>query len=527
MKINKLDQSQQHRPRLQHLAKLGALVTRMQDSERGVPMRDQLLSDTIIPDATTGRDLVQWMEQGLHVTADEALHLSWLLVACGFVYPLSEPRNLALRPDGSLYRFQAPYFWPLYYSQSEDTDYAIYLARKNIRSKGELDEYEKELYSTLHEKINHEWDYVVCQAKEQYRSGRERPKGDRVVLECQERAHWLVRRPPPGALHALDSGLNRVMEPGAEEKPTVEQYRRQVMYYQQAALRSRTKTSVSLGSLLKFSESFSVYDPLLTTCLPSNPWVTDDTMCWTLNSPSVEVPTRLRVERWAFSFRELLRDPRGRREFQAFLKKEFSGENLAFWEACEDLKHGDQSKAKEKAEEIYKLFLAQGARRWINIDGKTMDITVRGLQCPHRYVLDAAQTHIYMLMKKDTFYRYLKSDLYKSLLAKAVMPRETDKNTRFPRHASPSPVALRAAEEEEARKATAAVPQMDLTQASSSPCRAGVYTGGGAPSSLRPPSRVPPPGIRLARSLSSTTSSVAPSSPAPPPPRAAPGSSGS
>ncbi|XP_075920759.1 uncharacterized protein LOC142923495 isoform X2 [Petromyzon marinus] len=233
---------------------------------------------------------------------------------------------------------------------------------------------------------------------------------------------------------------------------------------------------------------------------------------------SVEVPTRLRVERWAFSFRELLRDPRGRREFQAFLKKEFSGENLAFWEACEDLKHGDQSKAKEKAEEIYKLFLAQGARRWINIDGKTMDITVRGIQCPHRYVLDAAQTHIYMLMKKDTFYRYLKSDLYKSLLAKAVVPRETDKNARFPRHASPSPVVLRAAEEE-ARKATATVPQ-----ASSSPCRAGVYTGGGAPSSLLPLSRVPP-GVRLARSLSSSTSSVAPSSPAPP--RAAPGSSGS
>lgn len=30
------------------------------------------------------------------------------------------------------------------------------------------------------------------------------------------------------------------------------------------------------------------------------------------------------------------------------------GENLGFWEACEDLKYGDQSKVKEKAEEIYK-----------------------------------------------------------------------------------------------------------------------------------------------------------------------------
>lgn len=29
-----------------------------------------------------------------------------------------------------------------------------------------------------------------------------------------------------------------------------------------------------------------------------------------------------------------------------------------------------------------------------------MEITVKGLKHPHRYVLDAAQTHIYMLMKK-------------------------------------------------------------------------------------------------------------------------------
>lgn len=47
-----------------------------------------------------------------------------------------------------------------------------------------------------------------------------------------------------------------------------------------------------------------------------------------------------------------------------------------------------------------RTFLARGAPRWINIDGKTMEITVKGLKHPHRYVLDPAQTHIYMLMKK-------------------------------------------------------------------------------------------------------------------------------
>ncbi|MEQ2172247.1 hypothetical protein GOODEAATRI_019165, partial [Goodea atripinnis] len=52
----------------------------------------------------------------------------------------------------------------------------------------------------------------------------------------------------------------------------------------------------------------------------------------------VEIPTKMRVERWTFSFKELLSDPRGRDDFRLFLKKEFSGENLAFWEGCEDLK---------------------------------------------------------------------------------------------------------------------------------------------------------------------------------------------
>lgn len=40
---------------------------------------------------------------------------------------------------------------------------------------------------------------------------------------------------------------------------------------------------------------------------------------------SVAVPTRLRVERWSFSFMELLSDPMGRQEFMTYLEKEFSG----------------------------------------------------------------------------------------------------------------------------------------------------------------------------------------------------------
>uniref|UniRef100_A0A8C3LXY1 Regulator of G-protein signaling 9 n=1 Tax=Chrysolophus pictus TaxID=9089 RepID=A0A8C3LXY1_CHRPC len=415
----------------------------MQNPDTGIKTQTQRVMITNIPHAVAGNDIFQWILQRLQITNEEALHLGDLFVKYGYIYPLQEPKNLTLRTDGSLYRFQTPYFWPAQNWPADDTDYAIYLAKKNIKRKGILEEYEKEHYNMLNKKINYKWDFVIMQAKEQYKAGKERKKADRYALDCQERAYWLVNRTPPGMLDVLEYGIDRVTDP-SEDK--VNQVRK----------------------LVKYSEQFLSNDPILSGCLPSNPWITDDPDFWDLNAKLVEIPTRMRVERWAFNFSELIRDPKGRQNFQLFLKKEFSGENLSFWEACEDLKYGDQSKVKEKAEEIYKLFLAPGARRWINIDGTTMGITVKGLKHPHRYVLDAAQTHIYMLMKKDSYGRYLKSPVYKEMLAKAVVPQETvKKSSNFPfgrRHlrSSPSPIILRQQEEEAKAKEAAAT--VDITQ---------------------------------------------------------------
>lgn len=44
----------------------------------------------------------------------------------------------------------------------------------------------------------------------------------------------------------------------------------------------------------------------------------------------VDVPTKMRVERWSFSLFELLTDLRGRDDFKIFLKKEFSGRWTGF-----------------------------------------------------------------------------------------------------------------------------------------------------------------------------------------------------
>ncbi|MGH0136081.1 UNVERIFIED_CONTAM: hypothetical protein FKN15_019039 [Acipenser sinensis] len=310
---------------------------------------------------------------------------------------------------------------------------------------------------------------AVASRRDRLWAGKERKKADRVVFEFQERAYWLVHRPPPGAPNVIDYGLDRFSDPNENQKKTFDVYRREIIFNQHSLMKSRVKSSVSLGGIVKYCEQYFNHDPIMTGCLPSNPWLTDDTQFWDLNAPLSEVPTKLRVERWTFSFRELLSDPRGRQDFQLFLRKEFSGENLAFWESCEDLKYGDQSKVKEKAEEVYKTFLAPGARRWINIDGKTMDITVKGLKHPHRYVLDAAQSHIYMLMKKDSYGRYMKSPIFKETLNKAILPEPTKiSESKFPfnkrhRRSSPSPVILRQLEQEARAKAATTGP-VDITQ---------------------------------------------------------------
>ncbi|XP_066836333.1 regulator of G-protein signaling 9 [Anser cygnoides] len=495
MTVTRLDQGQRYRPRMAFLKKIEALMVEMQNPDTGIKMQTQRVMITNIPHAVAGNDILQWILQRLQITDEEALHLGDLFVKYGYIYPLQEPKNLTLKTDGSLYRFQTPYFWPTQSWPADDTDYAIYLAKKNIKRKGILEEYEKEHYNMLNKKINYKWDFVIMQAKEQYKAGKERKKADRYALDCQERAYWLVNRTPPGMLDVLEYGLDRATDPNENKKKTMDVYRREIMYYQQAIMKSRVKSSVSLGGLVKYSEQFLSNDPILSGCLPSNPWVTDDPEFWDLNAKLVDVPTRMRVERWAFNFSELIRDPKGRQNFQLFLKKEFSGENLSFWEACEDLKYGDQSKVKEKAEEIYKLFLAPGARRWINIDGTTMGITVKGLKHPHRYVLDAAQTHIYMLMKKDSYGRYLKSPIYKEMLAKAVVPQETvKKSSNFPfgrrqLRSSPSPVILRQQEEEaKAKEAATTVDITQLCRLTSPAPRLPVYAG---PSSLPPASPGP------------------------------------
>uniref|UniRef100_A0A182TC90 RGS domain-containing protein n=1 Tax=Anopheles maculatus TaxID=74869 RepID=A0A182TC90_9DIPT len=157
--------------------------------------------------------------------------------------------------------------------------------------------------------------------------------------------------------------------------------------------------------------------------LPSNPWVTEDVSFWQLNNPVVEIPTEKRVKRWGISIEEVVSDPTGLQEFTHYLKKEYSHENIRFWMAVNDLRRSSHSQISRKVKEIYEEFLEPGAPCEINIDGKTMEKVQQGLKNPSRFAFDAAAEHIYMLLlKKDCYPRFVRSEHYKSLMVNAIQP---------------------------------------------------------------------------------------------------------
>ncbi|NWT00128.1 RGS21 protein, partial [Mionectes macconnelli] len=111
--------------------------------------------------------------------------------------------------------------------------------------------------------------------------------------------------------------------------------------------------------------------------------------------------------------------PDGLAAFRTFLKSEFSEENVEFWLACEDFKKTKSStKIASKAQQIYSDFIRADAPKEINIDFHTKNDICQNISEPTLSCFDDAQRLIYSLMAKDSFPRFLRSEVYKELVKK-------------------------------------------------------------------------------------------------------------
>lgn len=401
------------------------LVCEMQNPETGVPLRRQKMFLTTIPSAFLAYDLVEWLTDRLNIEETEAVHLANLLCQHGYFFPVGDTRSLAIRDDGSLYRFQAPYFWPSHH-QPDNTDYAVYLLKRSMKSKQKhsLEDYEQEALARLKKLLCHKWDFITLQAEEQVNLAKDKKKGDRLVLESQEKSYWRVHRPPPGTISCLEK---TPLASRKVKKKSITDLKREKAMLLENLNKRRFKTSRLVESLINHCQDYIEFDAFVSGIWPSNPWVTEDTTLWTLNNREVEVPTEQRVKRWSISLEDLLNDQTGIKEFERFLRKEYSHENLLFWKAVQSLRRCGNLDVEKKVHEIYNQFLSQSAPYEINVDSSTVEAVQEGLKNPTRYIYDNALLQVYSLMEKDTYPRFLRSAQYRDLLLNSLHPSQKKK----------------------------------------------------------------------------------------------------
>lgn len=421
----------QDAPNILVYKKMEGIVERMQSEEGGVSVRTIKAFMSKVPSVFTGSDLIAWIMKNLKIDdVAEALHIAHLLASHGYLFPIDD-HQLTVKNDGTFYRFQTPYFWPSNCWEPENTDYAVYLCKRTMQNKTrlELADYEAENLAKLQKMFSRKWEFIFMQAEAQSKVDKKRDKLERKVLDSQERAFWDVHRPMPGCVNTTEVDIKKAYRRGASTHGSgssgaavnsnpIEQLTRQIKLLKLKLERRTIKISKVAESYISYFEQYNEYDYFLTTPDQPNPWITDNIEMWDTDRTAKDVSLK-RVKRWGFSLRELLIDPVGREQFSKFLDKEFSGENLKFWESVQSMKAQPQSKVKEAAHAIYLEFLAPDAPCPVNVDSKSMELAREAVSSsapPNRWCFDVAAAHVYHLMKSDSYSRYLRSEMYKEYL---------------------------------------------------------------------------------------------------------------
>ncbi|XP_018651331.1 putative regulator of G protein signaling [Schistosoma mansoni] len=417
--------------------KLEALVDQMISEEDGIPVRNVKSLMSIIPSTFTGSDIVHWLME--HIGASdvtEAVHIASRIASMGYIFCIDD-HVLTVKNDGhTYYRFQTPFLYPSRCMEADTADYAVYLCKRTMQNKQrlELAGFEAERLASLQNIYCHKWEFIYIQAEAEAKVDKKRDKLERLVLESQERAYWDLHRPPPGCINTTDIDMRKLCRAKRPKKTTSRPINFPIPSGPDGSILFSVLDGLSLRDRIdklhtcsrtkikssKAAESLQVfYDPNQEPVSALNPWISDNPDYWNTDLRPKYLPIR-RIKRWSFSIHELLKDPVGLEEFQRWLEKEFSAENLRFWQACQVLKGAPLREVRQSIMNIYQQYLAPNAVEPINIDSRIADLVRRQIDdesntTPNRYCFEAAEEHIFHLMKSDSYCRFLRSDVYREL----------------------------------------------------------------------------------------------------------------
>ncbi|EMP39063.1 Regulator of G-protein signaling 4 [Chelonia mydas] len=145
------------------------------------------------------------------------------------------------------------------------------------------------------------------------------------------------------------------------------------------------------------------------------------------------------VQKWVDCLENLLHHNSGLAAFRAFLKSEYSEENIEFWVSCEEYKKNKlPAKLSPKARMIYDEFISLQATREVDqpmlispsLPARTWEVTSHNVLRPTLLCFNEAQRKIFILMEKDSYCHFLKSHFYLNLVIPSTTTCATESHKR-------------------------------------------------------------------------------------------------
>ena len=119
-------------------------------------------------------------------------------------------------------------------------------------------------------------------------------------------------------------------------------------------------------------------------------------------------------------FRRLMCDQTNRVFFTEFLQSQYCAENMFFWLACADLekiKNGREFVA--ECNDMADVYISTEAPCQVNLSNELRENILQQLQhkqMPPRDLFEEARMHVYTIMEKDCFQRFMKSPEFREML---------------------------------------------------------------------------------------------------------------